>query len=217
MPLSYIVAISRRSFNWGAIISKQLSICIQQAQTPKEGEIPVLYMASYLLDVMCTRNIFPCMNLSWHVTNLPIHVYLNILWENRYKNSYSLICDEFIAQIYFILFKKECPRVSAGAKKMISKAGHWYLDECDTYIRVFRDNRAPHLLLVHVLDQIVIGEIFYQTILQGYNATLVKDKKRAFIPYGFHVGFYLFKDTTQSKQEGLSQLNSMFQTSWFRK
>jgi hypothetical protein len=35
---------------------------------------------------------------------------------------------------------------------------------------------------------------------------LVKDKKWAFIPYGFHVGFYLVKDTTQAKQEGLSQL-----------
>jgi hypothetical protein len=33
MPLAYTVAISGSGFNWGAIISKQLSICIQQAQT----------------------------------------------------------------------------------------------------------------------------------------------------------------------------------------
>ena len=51
------------------------------------------------------------------------------------------------------------------------------------------------------------GLIFYQTILQGYNATLVKDKKQEFIPYGFHIGFYLVKDTAQDKQEGLSQLD----------
>jgi hypothetical protein len=37
MPLSYIVAISGRGFNWGAIISKQLSTCKRQAQMPKEG------------------------------------------------------------------------------------------------------------------------------------------------------------------------------------
>jgi hypothetical protein len=152
------------------------------------------------------------MNLSWHVAELPVHVYFSVLWENRYKKSYSLICDEFIAQIYFILFKKECPRLSAAAKKMISKVGHWYLDERDTYIRVFGATRAPHLLPVHVPDWLVVGEICYQTILQGYNATLVKDKKRAFIPYGFHVGFYLVKDTTQAKQEGLSQLEFRFQT-----
>jgi hypothetical protein len=31
MPLAYTVAISGTSFNWGAIISKQLSTCIRQA------------------------------------------------------------------------------------------------------------------------------------------------------------------------------------------
>ena len=56
-----------------------------------------------------------------------------------------------------------------------------------------------HNLTVHVPDQLVVGEICYQTILQGYNTTLVKDKKQTFIPYGFHVGFYLVKDTTQYK------------------
>jgi hypothetical protein len=44
--LAYTVAISGSSFNWGVIISKQLSIYVQQAQTPKEGEAPTFYMAS---------------------------------------------------------------------------------------------------------------------------------------------------------------------------
>jgi hypothetical protein len=172
----------------GRIISKQLSICVQQAQTPKEGEAPTFYMASYLLDVMCTRNVFADMNLSWHVAELPVHVYFNILWENRYKKSYALICDEFIARIHFIIFKKECPRLSAAAKKMVAKVGHWYLDERSTYIRVFGATRAPHLLPAHVPDRLVVGEICYQTILQGYNATLVKDKKRGFHTLRFPCG-----------------------------
>jgi hypothetical protein len=46
---------------------------------------------------------------------------------------------------------------------------------------------------------------------------LVKDKKRAFIPYGFHVEFYLVKDTTQAKQEGLSQLEFRFPMRRFHK
>jgi hypothetical protein len=86
MSLAYTVAIFGSDFNWGAIISKQLSIYIQQAQTPKEGETPAFYMDSYLLDVMCTRNIFADMNLSWHVIELPVHIYFSMLWENRYKN-----------------------------------------------------------------------------------------------------------------------------------
>jgi hypothetical protein len=63
-------------------------------------------MASYLLDVICARNVFADMNLRWHVAELPVHVYFNILWENRYKKSYALICDEFISHIHFIIFKK---------------------------------------------------------------------------------------------------------------
>jgi hypothetical protein len=112
----------------------------------KEGEAPTFYMASYLLDVMCTRNVFVDMNLRWHVAELPIHVYFSKLWEKRYKKCYPLICDEFIAHIYFIIFKKEFLRLSTEAKKMIAKVGHWYLDELATYIWVFGATRAPHLL-----------------------------------------------------------------------
>jgi ribonuclease HI len=129
MPLAYTIAISGTSFNWGAIISKQLITCILQAQQLKEGETHAFDMASYLLYVICARNAFTGMNLSWHTSKLLVHVYFNILWENRYKISYSLICDQFIAPIHFLLFKKECPRLSDAAKKVISKVGHWYLDE----------------------------------------------------------------------------------------
>jgi hypothetical protein len=62
-----------------------------------------------------------------------------------------------------------------------------------------------------------LGEIFYQTILQGYNASLVPDKKRDFIPYGFHIGFYMVKDSAQAKQEGLNQLEYRFPTGRFHK
>jgi hypothetical protein len=169
-------------------------------------------MASYLLNVICARNVFVSMNLRWHVAELPIHVYFKILWENRYKKYCTFICDEFIAHIHFIIFKKEFPRLSATAKKMVEKVGHWYLDEHSTYIRVIGATEIPHILPAHVPNRLVVEEICYQTILQGYNTTLVKDKKRALIPYGFHVGFYLVKDTTQAKQEGLRQLEFRFPT-----
>jgi hypothetical protein len=95
---------------------------------------------------------------------------------------------------------------------MVAKVGHWYLYERSTYIRVFRAIGAPHLLPAHVPDWLVVGEICYYTILQGYNTTLVKDKKQSFIPYSFHVWFYMVKDTSQAKQEGLNQLEFRFPT-----
>jgi hypothetical protein len=78
-----------------------------------------------------------------------------------------------------------CPRISVAAKKMIAKFGHPYFEETRTYIRVFGATGAPHLLPVHVPDCLILGEIYYQKILQGYIASLVKDKKRSSIPMVF--------------------------------
>jgi hypothetical protein len=183
----------------------------------KEGEAPTFHMTLYLLDVICVSKVFFGMNLSWHVAELPVDVYFSILWENGYKKSYALICDEFIACIHFILFKKECPRLFAESKKMVAKVGHWYLYECSTYIRVFGATGALHLLSSHVPNWLIVGEICYHTILQGYNVMLFKDNKQAFIPYDFHVRFYLVKDISQAKQEGLSQLEFRFPTCRFHK
>jgi hypothetical protein len=157
------------------------------------------------------------MNLNWHSSEPVVHVYFNIQWENKYKKSYVVIYDHFIARTYFFLFRKECPRLSDKAKKFITKIGHCYLDERETYIRVFGATRAPHLLPIYVTNRLVLGEICYQTILHGYNANLVKDKKRAFIPYGFHIRFCMVKDIMHAKQLGVGKLEFRFQTGRFCK
>jgi hypothetical protein len=122
MSLAYTMAIFRRSFNLGAIISKQLIICVQQAQMLKEGEALTFYMASYLLDVMCARNVFADMNFSWHVAELSVHVYFNILWENRYKKYYALICDEFITPYSFYYFQEGMPKIICSSQENGSKS-----------------------------------------------------------------------------------------------
>jgi hypothetical protein len=73
----------------------------------------------------------------------------------------AMICDGFIVRIYFIIFRKECPKILVTTKKMIAKVGHWYFEETITYIRVFGATGAPHLLPVHVLDHLILGEIRY--------------------------------------------------------
>jgi len=96
--------------------------------------------------------------------------------------------------------------LSTTTNKIILNIGHWYLDKHTTYIRVFEATEEFHLIHYHVLYRLIVGEILYQTILQRYNATLVKDQKQNFIPYDFHVEFYLVNDTSQAKQEGLGEL-----------
>jgi hypothetical protein len=109
------------------------------------------------------------------------------------------------------------PNAYRSSQENDSKVGHWYLEETTTYIRLFGAMDTQHLIPTHVLDRVIVGEICSQTILQGYNATLVKDKKRAFIPYGFHVGFYMVKDIAQVKQDGLSHLEYRFPIGQFCK
>jgi len=80
--------------------------------------------------------------------------------------------------------------------KVIYRIGNWYLEEKSTHIKNFGAMVSQHLLPSHVSDKLVLGEIFYQTILQGFNTSLIKENKRAFIPYGFYVGYHLVKETT---------------------
>jgi hypothetical protein len=78
-----MVASSGSTFNWGDIISKQLRTKLEEVQNPKPKETLAFYMASYLLDVICARNVFPGLSLSWHISEVHVHVYFNILWEDK--------------------------------------------------------------------------------------------------------------------------------------
>jgi len=94
---------------------------------------------------------------------------------------------------------------------------HWYLEKKSTYIRIFGAMGAPHLLPAHVIDRLVLGEIYYQTILHDFNTSLVRDKKREFIPYEFYMGYHFVQDTTHAKQEAQNQVEYRFYTGRYRK
>jgi len=65
IPLAYAIAMQGKRFNQGAIISKQLSTVIEQTHNPKPGVVPSFHMTSYLFDVVCAKNVFPGLSLSW--------------------------------------------------------------------------------------------------------------------------------------------------------
>jgi hypothetical protein len=109
------------------------------------------------------------------------------------------------------------PSTFGRGKEDIAKFGHWYFKETSTYIRVFGATDTPHLLPVHIPDHLILGEIWYHTIFQGYKSSLVKYKKRYFIPYGFHIGVYMVRDNVHVKQEGINELEYQFHTCNFCK
>jgi hypothetical protein len=69
---------------------------------------------------------------------------------------------------------------------------------------------------MYVPNILVIGEICYQVIMQVFNATLVKDKNRLFIPYKFQIGYYVFNDTNHAKKEGQVHLEYKFMVGRYR-
>jgi len=62
---------------------------IERAQKAKENPevVPTFYMASYIVYVVCSSNVFGGLYLSYHVSKALVHVYCQISWENKYKNN----------------------------------------------------------------------------------------------------------------------------------
>jgi len=87
----------------------------------------------------------------------------------------TMICDLFFASLYFIFFHWECMRISNQGYKMLSNIGNWYIEEKHAYLRIFGSG-SPHFFPTYVTDKLVLGEICYQNILQGFNSSLIKDK-----------------------------------------
>jgi hypothetical protein len=72
-----MVATPEGSFNWETIVSNQLCNMIEKVHKIKQKICVVnfFYMASYILDVICARNVFLGINLSCNISEAPIHVY----------------------------------------------------------------------------------------------------------------------------------------------
>jgi hypothetical protein len=115
--------------------------------------------------------------------------------------------------LFFIIFGRENPRFTDQAKELISRIGNWYLDENLPYIRIYGVNVTPHLFPKYVLDILVMGEVCYQIVLQGFNASLGKEaKKMIFTPYRFKIVCYL-----DTRQETLGHMEYRFLTRSFKR
>ena len=80
-------------------------------------------MSSYALDVVCASQEYPSLGWRWKSNLLSIHVYCNMLWENKYKEDYELICNELFSIVYNISFGEEAPCLSPEGKKIVKEYG----------------------------------------------------------------------------------------------
>jgi hypothetical protein len=85
-----------------------------------------------------------------------------------------------------------------------------YIDNY-TYLRIRVSITAPHLLPKYVLGILVLGEISYQLVLQGFNASLLKEvKKKICIPYNFILGHKYLKYLKHARHEANYILEYVF-------
>ena len=88
IPIIHQVITHGSTLNWGELISSNLDLQLKKARKDHQ-----FFMSSYLMNVMCASLDFPSLGWNWE-SNLPsIYVYCKMLWENKYKEDYDLICN----------------------------------------------------------------------------------------------------------------------------
>ena len=67
-----------------------------------------------------------------------------MLWENKYKEDYELICNGLFAIIYQILFGEEGSCHSPKGQRIVKEYGDWYMKLDGVYIIISGSTKPPH-------------------------------------------------------------------------
>lgn len=162
-----------RTFNWGVILSSAITRALERTKENNIELAPSFFMLAYLLDCMCAS--FEFISMNWETNNnLPISEVFQHLQFNKYKSSYSIIWDFFWAPLFKFFYGKECPSLFEDAKMVIKYIGDWFLVEEYTYIRIYGITTPPYILPKYVLDNLLLSQIAFQTIIVHFNSFLSK-------------------------------------------
>ena len=104
-----------------------------------------------------------------------VPIYHSVLWDTNYAARFYDICEHFLRNIYFSIFKKEAPAFSAEAKNFIATMGDWYVSESFSYIKIWGGNTV-HMLPRVVPNKLVLEEVAFQTVTDGVYKKLMGPK-----------------------------------------
>jgi hypothetical protein len=139
IPIIYQVITSGSTLNWAELISSSLDLQLKKAQKERQ-----FFMSSYLLDVMCAIRKYHSLGWKWKFDLSSIHVYCKMIWENKYKEDYDLICNGLFSTIYQVLFGEEALCLYLEGQKIVKEYGDWYMTPDGVYIRIFGSTKPPH-------------------------------------------------------------------------
>jgi hypothetical protein len=177
MPLICLFMDVGISFNWEDILYENIIVSISIVMQEQLGKFHSFHMSSHLLDIMCIAHKYPNMEWSWLPTDVTIHIYFKVLWENKYCIEYQIICEHFLTPLYEFIFCTTPPCMTNKAIALIRRTGDCYLMEHGTYIRVYGVMNLPHLLPKFVPKSLFLQEVVYQTIIHGLGGMLYRLKK----------------------------------------
>ena len=150
-------------FNWAIILMTSIHTNLSSALVPDEGMPSEFYMASYLLDVVCSRLHFEGWVHNWDPKQTrEIHLQTKVFWDSRYKQYIESISQVFIPALYKKLFGQDAPCMSWRAMETLVKVAHWFPFAEYTFIRVFGSFRAPHAMPRFVTDRMLMQEVCFQ-------------------------------------------------------
>ena len=107
------VTVHDTCFNWANILMTSMHTNLSSALVPDEAMPSEFYMASYLLDAICSRLHFEGWVHNWDPTQThAIHLQTKVFWESRYKQDIEPISQVFIPALYRKLFGQDTPCMS---------------------------------------------------------------------------------------------------------
>ena len=95
---------------------------------------------------MCASISFPSLGWKWEPILPSVHVYLKMLWENKYKEDHELICNGLFSTLYQDLFSEEEPCLCPEWQKIVKEYGDWYMTPDGVYIKIVDNTKPSHLL-----------------------------------------------------------------------
>ena len=121
---------------------------------------------------MCANIECRSLGWKWDPSILLVHVSCKMLWENKYKEDYELICNGLFSTLYQVLFAKEAPCLSLKGQKIVKEDGDWYMTSYGVYIRIVGSTKAPHWFPHFVPNTLLLHGIAYQTYMNGVATSL---------------------------------------------
>ena len=111
------------SFPWDSILSLELKNAIQEFQKATAKKKPNFYLTAFIVDIFYAEFRYPNMGWIWVLLAPPMNIYHSELWDSNYVARFYDICEIFLGQVYFLIFKKESLAFSSEEKALIATIG----------------------------------------------------------------------------------------------